>query len=172
MNAIYLTGFMGAGKTTIGRELSRKLNLPVIDTDEFIEEKAGEEIQTIFEQKGEQTFRTYERIYLKQLPSENIIITTGGGIVLQKENRDWMKKVGYVIYLHCEPDVILNRLKSDTTRPLLNENKQEKIYQLFNERLSFYQEADYRIDTSFRTTDEVVKIIIDTVKNLSDGDNS
>ena len=124
------------------------MNLPMIDTDVWIEQKVGKAISLIFSDEGEQTFREYERKCLQLLPTEDVIITTGGGIVIQGVNRHWMKEHGLVVYLHCEPKEIYNRLQADQTRPLLAENKMEKIDMLLNRRLRNYKEADIIIDTT------------------------
>jgi shikimate kinase len=165
MKAIFLTGFMGAGKTSVGKQLAERLDIPVVDTDQLIEQKIGKSINEIFAKEGESAFRKYERELLKTLPLKNIVITTGGGMVIQKENRDWMKKHGIVIYLHCEPEEILRRLASDKTRPLLKQhNKQEQIKRLWMERLPYYQEAHFMIHTTNKTIAEIVDDIVTMLK--------
>ncbi|MBA2878990.1 shikimate kinase [Anoxybacillus kamchatkensis] len=165
MRAIYLTGFMGAGKTTIGQRLGEVLQLPVIDTDAYIEQQVGKTITEIFEEEGEEAFRTYERETLKKLPTEHVIITTGGGIVIQEENRQFMREHGIVIYLHCELHELFRRLADDTTRPLLMENKQKQIKQLFEQRIPWYREAHMTIDTTNRTIDDIVENIVSLLKS-------
>jgi shikimate kinase len=165
MKVIFLTGFMGAGKTSVGRQLAERLGVSVVDTDEMIEQKVGKSINEIFAEEGEAVFRKYERELLQTLPLENIVITTGGGMVIQKENRDWMKQHGIVIYLHCEPEEILRRLASDETRPLLKQrNKQEQIKRLLTERLPYYQEAHFTINTTNKTIPEIVDDIVTMLK--------
>ncbi|WP_044747838.1 shikimate kinase [Bacillus alveayuensis] len=165
MKVIFLTGFMGAGKTSVGRQLAERLGVSVVDTDELIEQKVGKSINEIFAEEGEAVFRKYERELLQTLPLENIVITTGGGMVIQKENRDWMKKHGIVIYLHCEPEEILRRLASDETRPLLQQrNKQEQIKRLLTERLPYYEEAHFMINTTNKTIAEIVDEIVTMLK--------
>ena len=164
MKSIFLTGFMGSGKTTIGKLLSEKLSLPVIDTDHVIEEKLNKTIRDIFETEGENKFREYEHQFLEMMPTENMIITTGGGIILRKENRDWMKKNGVVVYLHCEPEEILNRLEGDQTRPLLDGDKKKNVLSIFTERSPFYHEADFKVDTTNKTPKEVVLEIEQLIK--------
>ncbi|MDF0727785.1 shikimate kinase [Cytobacillus sp. S13-E01] len=165
MKAIYLTGFMGAGKTTIGRELAGFLGCQVIDTDEYIEKDVGKKIRAIFEADGEATFRTYEREYLRKVPTTDVIVTTGGGLVIQEENREWMKKQGIVVYLHCELETILERLKHDTARPLIDHKQLESAKKLFNSRSKFYEEADIMIDTTSKTINETVDEIVKLVKS-------
>jgi shikimate kinase len=157
MKAIYLTGFMGSGKTTVAEELSKELALPSEDTDKHVTKMQGKEIPVIFESEGEKAFRSYEAASLKDLPTENIIISTGGGIVLSEKNRSFMKQNGTVIYLHCEPEEIVKRLEGDTSRPLLaGDNKQNKINAIFMERLPLYREADYEIETTNRSVKDIV----------------
>ncbi|WP_347549641.1 shikimate kinase [Pseudalkalibacillus hwajinpoensis] len=160
MKAIYLTGFMGSGKTTIAEELSRVLSVPAIDTDEHLVTCTGKTIPTIFEEEGETAFRQYESESLHDLPTQGVIISTGGGIVLKEANRTYMKQNGTVIYLHCDPDEIINRLEGDTSRPLLaGKNKREKVEAIFSERLPLYREAHYEIDTTNQSVIEIVKQI-------------
>lgn len=93
-----------------------------------------------------------------------MIITTGGGIVIQEENRQFMREHGIVIYLHCELNELFRRLADDETRPLLMGNKQKQMKQLFEQRLPFYQEAHMTIDTTNRTIDDIVENIVSLLK--------
>ncbi|RBW70582.1 shikimate kinase [Bacillus taeanensis] len=163
MKAIYLTGFMGAGKTTIGKALSQALSIKGIDTDQYIEKKYGETIASIFAEQGEEAFRKYETEVLYDLPVENILITTGGGIILKEENRRFMKENGTVIYLHCDPEEILRRVADDESRPLLIGDKEKQIKERLEARIAYYLEADHVIDTTALTVDQVVKKIIDYI---------
>jgi shikimate kinase len=156
MNTLFLTGFMGAGKTTIGRALAEELSLTLFDTDELIERAMKKTINAIFEDEGELAFRTYEHKVLQNVSGQSVIVTTGGGIVTREENRQCMKKHGIIIYLHSDPETIMERLVEDTTRPLLKENKKEKIDQLFEARLPYYLEADYVVNTTGKSVDTVV----------------
>lgn len=164
MKSLYLTGFMGSGKTTIGKLLAEKLSLPVIDTDQFIEKELHKTIREIFETEGETRFREYEHQFLKQIPTENKIVTTGGGIILKSENREWMRKNGIVIYLHCDPEEIMHRLAGDNTRPLLDGDKQKNILAIFTERSKSYQDADYIVDTTGKKPTEIVLEIEQLIK--------
>lgn len=160
MKAIYLTGFMGSGKTTVGKELSERIGVPVVDTDEFIVKEEQRSITEIFETDGEKYFREAETKALRSLPTEDVIVTTGGGIILKKENRDYMKINGIVLFLYCTPEVVYERLKNDTSRPLLSGDKMKEIKLRFAERLPLYNEADYTIDTSTLTITDTVETII------------
>jgi len=172
MKALYLTGYMGAGKTTIGERLANLLGLPVIDTDHYIENIAGKSIPEIFAENGEEVFRRYEREYLKMLPIENVIITTGGGIVIQEENREWMQNNGTVIYLHCEIDEIFNRITIDESRPLFDLTQKEMVIKRYQDRLPLYQQAHFTVDTTSQTLEEVVEEIHQLLKKMKSGHTS
>ncbi|EIJ83472.1 shikimate kinase [Bacillus methanolicus] len=160
MKAIYLIGFMGSGKTTVGKSMSAKWNWPVFDTDEELEKKVKKSINQIFEENGEEFFRLLESEILKQMPVNRSIITTGGGIVLKEENRRWMKENGVVVFLYAEPEEIFKRIENDDSRPLLKTNKKAAIKELFQARLSLYKEAaDFTIDTTGKDITEIIKEI-------------
>ncbi|ANB61163.1 shikimate kinase [Anoxybacteroides amylolyticum] len=163
MKRVYLTGFMGAGKTTVGRALAEQLCVPMIDTDSYIEEKIGKPIKQIFVEEGEAAFRRYEREFLRTLPPDKRIVTTGGGMVIQPENREWMKQTGMVIYLHCDFAEIMRRIADDDTRPLLS-NQLEDLQRLWEQRLPYYSEAHIVIDTTGKRVEEVVQEIMEWIK--------
>ncbi|RXI99589.1 shikimate kinase [Anaerobacillus alkaliphilus] len=151
---------MGAGKTTVGQLLSRQLNIPVIDTDSYIEESFDKSIKAIFQEDGENIFRDYETNALQSLCGQTQkIITTGGGIVLRPENRQLMKEYGIVIFLYCDIEETTRRLATDQSRPLFKAdfaaNKKR-----FEARLPFYREADFTIETTKKPLDEIVNEII------------
>ena len=114
MDQIILTGFMGAGKTTVGEILSELTALPQIDIDSEIIAEQGCPVSDIFEQKGEQGFRDLEHQKLKEVLQKKAIISTGGGIVLRPENREVLKSFSPVIYLKTDPAIFLERLEGDT----------------------------------------------------------
>ncbi|PWA13335.1 shikimate kinase [Pueribacillus theae] len=161
MNAIYLIGFMGSGKTTIGTELAKKLDLPFFDTDEEIIKSENRPISQIFAEDGEEYFRQAETKALHSLPTENVIVSTGGGIILNEENRSYMKKNGNTFFLYCSPDKLFERLKDDTARPLLSGDKRKEIESRLEVRLPLYKEANHIIDTSDLSIEETVKKITD-----------
>ncbi|KPB05205.1 shikimate kinase [Bacillus sp. CHD6a] len=164
MQNVYLTGFMGVGKTTIGQAVAQKLGVSVMDTDFMIENNSNMLIKDIFEKYGENYFRELESKILTVLPSEDIIVTTGGGIVTRQENIEWMKKNGCVIFLYADPDVIWNRLENDTTRPLIQQRKKEEILELFGNRLPFYKQAHITLDTTALSLDEAVEAVHRAIK--------
>lgn len=167
MKAIALIGFMGAGKSTIGKLLAKKLGYTLVDLDSDIVRRAGKSIEKIFAEEGEVYFRQLEQETLEYwAQQENVILATGGGCVKQEENRRIMAEHCYRVYLACQPQVIAQRVsKSKTVRPLLenlaeNETLEERIETLLQPRLPFYQENDLMIDTSEKSLTEVVKEII------------
>ncbi|MFC5463153.1 shikimate kinase [Lederbergia graminis] len=162
---IILIGFMGAGKTTIGQLLGQITGLPVIDTDITIEEQEKRTINTIFNQHGEEYFRNVESRVLRQVVSENAVITTGGGIILRAENRQLLKETGNTFFLECEPNVVVERLAEDDTRPLLKNKSLAEITQMYHNRLPLYKEcATCTIDTSTLTMEEVTELILKRMK--------
>ena len=160
---IYLIGLMGAGKTTIGRQLAKALQLPFYDSDKAIEEQTGVDIPTIFEYEGEEGFRVREQNMIAELTQINgIVLATGGGAILRPANRKALTENGFVVYLQCSVDKILQRTKRDTQRPLLNtENPRARIEKLFSEREPDYLScADFKIETSSMQSKAVVQNIL------------
>lgn len=156
---------MGAGKTTVGKNLAELLELPVYDTDEEITKETGKSITSIFEEMGEQAFRKMETQMLKKLPNENAVITTGGGIILSHENRSWLKNNGKVLFLYADPEEILKRLEHDRSRPLLNKDKKEAVFSLYSDRLPLYEAAaDVRINTTGKAISEIIEEILACLK--------
>lgn len=166
---IYLVGLMGAGKTTIGRQLARALKLPFYDSDKAIEESTGVDIPTIFEFEGEEGFRDREQKMLQQLTKmDGIVLATGGGAILREENRQLLKDNGFIVYLQCSVDRILERTRRDTQRPLLNTaDPRERIETLFAQREPLYLScADYKIDTGVLQSKVVVNHILEEYKSV------
>jgi len=166
---IYLVGLMGAGKTTIGRQLARTLKLPFYDSDKAIEESTGVDIPTIFEFEGEEGFRDREQKMLQQLTKmDGIVLATGGGAILREENRQLLKENGFIVYLQCSVDRILERTRRDTQRPLLNTAEpRERIETLFAQREPLYLAcADYKIDTGVLQSKVVVNHILEEYKSV------
>ena len=161
---IILVGLMGSGKTTIGKHLSKSMERKFLDTDHVIEEKTGVDVSTIFELEGEEGFRSREHNFLKDLKdSQKLVIATGGGIVINIENRDLLKKLGCVVYLRSNIKNLVSRLKDDKTRPLIQSvNLSQKINDLFKERDPLYSAvADYIIETNNKKINDIKKEILE-----------
>jgi shikimate kinase len=160
---IYLIGLMGAGKTTIGRQLASALRLPFYDSDKAIEESTGVDIPTIFEYEGEEGFRNREQAIVTELTKiKGIVLATGGGAILRKENQSHLKNNGFVVYLYCSIEHILQRTRRDTQRPLLNtDDPKKQLDKLLQEREPLYLDcADFKIDTGEMQSKAVVKAIL------------
>ncbi|MEA4816581.1 MAG: shikimate dehydrogenase [Lachnospiraceae bacterium] len=162
-NNIVLIGFMGSGKTIIGKSLARLLGLRFLDTDEIIESKEGQ-IKQIFKKKGEEYFREIETETLKGLlGTKDAVISTGGGIVKKPENKKILSSIGKVIYLKASPEHIAKNVKNDNTRPLLSgKDKFLKISKLLSEREALYEDfSNIKIEVSFKSIEEICRSIID-----------
>ena len=173
-NLIFLVGLMGCGKTTIGQLLAEKLHYEFVDTDDLIVQNYQQDINTIFHEKGEKFFRNLETTTLQNVinNTKNIknikniknngkkyVISTGGGIVLKDENRQLLKQFGYNIYLQTDTNILVQRLMTDTQRPLLKnkENLTENLQNLYNQRNKFYLEvANLVIQTNNKNIDEII----------------
>lgn len=163
MKNIVLTGFMGTGKTEVGRILSLKLGYSLVDADTEIEKEQGITITEIFKQYGEIKFREIESDVIKRLSElENTVISTGGGAVLRQENMDNLRKNGIVICLTASPETILKRTSNNNDRPLLQvENPLQKIKELLEFRRPYYEKADIMIDTEGKSPLQVAEEIIE-----------
>lgn len=166
-NNYILIGYMGCGKSTVGRRLAETLNYEFMDTDAWIEKCQGMTISEIFKLKGELYFRDLETETLRELLEEDkeYVISVGGGVPLREENRRILRKLGKVIYLKAIPETIYNRIKGDVTRPLLQTaNPKERITEMLGDREEKYLAAAHEIvsvdgkDVS-KVLDELMKII-------------
>ena len=166
---IALIGFMGAGKTVVGKALAKKLNREFVELDYLIEHKAGKSIPQIFQQDGEVAFRELEIEVTKEVSNaKNQVIACGGGLVLNKINIDRLRKEAIIIYLTASPGVLLKRVSGNgEERPLLNvSNKASEIRELLRFRKPFYERAaDIKIDTSKLDIDSVTEQIIKKLKD-------
>ena len=161
---LVLTGFMGSGKTSVGQELSRRLGYPLLDTDLLIEEREKMLISLIFKKKGEDYFRSVERLVVEDVSKQDrTIIATGGGIVKDKRNVENLSQRGIIVWLKTDPEVILRRTMSEGgKRPLLDvKDPLIEINRLLAEREPLYEQADIVIDTSFITPKEAAQEIIE-----------
>ena len=165
--SLFLTGPMGAGKSTIGRQLSRQLDLPFHDSDHEIETRTGVDIPLIFELEGEAGFRKRECIVIDELTQlPGIVLATGGGAILDVQNRAHLSSRGKVIYLHASVNQQLKRTRMDRNRPLLQtENPRARLEQLMAIRDPLYREiAALVIDTDGMRVRDVVNKIVQTLK--------
>lgn len=159
MKNIILIGFMGAGKTTIGQRLAKRLQMDFLDTDQQIEKEQHCTINQIFRDKGEAQFRQMETKLLSQLLGcENTVISVGGGLPVQTENHDLLKKLGISVYLKASKETLIERLKGSTSRPLLQGGELEhKITDLMEKRESIYEKvADSIIRTDQKSPQQLV----------------
>ncbi len=167
--SFFLVGPMGAGKSTIGRQLARALNLVFVDSDREIENRTGVDIPLIFELEGESGFRKREQEMIEELTAKpDIVLATGGGAVLNPINRQNLASRGRVIYLHTSVEQQLQRTAHDRNRPLLQtENPELKLRQLMEIRDPLYREiADCIIETDgCRVRDVVQKIVRQVVQD-------
>ncbi len=155
---------MGAGKTTIGKQLARKLGKEFIDTDRVIEERTGADIPLIFEKEGEAGFRDREQAIIDELTQRsNLVLATGGGAVEREPNRAHLAHRGTVIYLSCDLASLVARTGKDRNRPLLHGDESPKavLKRLLHQRDPLYREtADHVIDTSDNSIRNVIQAII------------
>lgn len=160
MKPIFLIGFMGSGKSTVGKCLARQKEYQFVDTDLYFEEKEQISISNFFSQNGEAAFRSKEQMYLKTCTKPNTVVSTGGGIVLHPVNIDWMRESGIVVYLETSFSQICHRLKDDQTRPLFQVDHLIETEKRFNDRLPLYQSAaHYVIATAGKTPIEIAQEI-------------
>ncbi len=145
---IVLCGFMGSGKTTVGKNLSNYTGVKFIDTDNYIEKRVGQTINQIFNKYGESYFREIEKDCIKEISSKTgYIISTGGGAILNKDNVDNLKKSGKIIFINVPFDIITHRLSKDNTRPIIKNLDITSIEELFKKRQKKYQSvADIMVD--------------------------
>jgi shikimate kinase len=164
---ISLWGFMGAGKSTIGKAIAAQYHLQHIDSDVQIEQEQQMAIHKIFELHGENHFRDLETRYLQRLLREQteqkegaqnkLLLTTGGGMPVKEENRELLKRLGKSIYIHVPFNDIVQRLKADTQRPLWDNEQMEAMKDRYETRLPLYRTADFTIITKQKTLNEIVE---------------
>ena len=158
---ICIIGLMGSGKSMIGKDLSKYLNLKFYDTDKEIEQKTKKKITTIFEEEGESYFRDIEeKVCIEILTIDNCVVSLGGGSVISKKIRKIIKKNSYSIYLQVKLNNLQNRLKFSTKRPLLNKNfnKKEILANLLKDRKKYYEKADLIVNNDsekFKALDKI-----------------
>ncbi|HLO88824.1 MAG TPA: shikimate kinase [Nostocaceae cyanobacterium] len=165
---VYLIGMMGVGKTTVGRLLAQELGYGFLDTDEVIVKAAGKSINEIFAEDGEAAFRQLESDVLDQVCAyTKLTIATGGGIVLRQENWSYLHH-GLIVWLDVLPELLLERLAEDNTRPLLQDpDPQSKLRSLLEQRTPLYSQADLRITISAgETPEQITSRILEAIPSV------
>lgn len=170
---IVLVGLMGSGKSAIGRTIAKKLGRRFIDTDRYIERKAGETIAEIFDVEGENKFRAFEKEVIKKISQYvGIVIATGGGAIKDPENFRYLKESGWIIALYASPETLYKRIEGKRVRPLLlkEEDPVKKLEEILNERKVMYSQADFQVNTEEKEIDQIADEII-SLLNVSSKTN-
>ena len=159
---LVLVGFMGTGKTDVGRKVAARLNLTFLDTDDLIEERAGKKISEIFADDGEAHFRRLERDVVQDVArKDSHVIATGGGVVLDPANIQDFQRSGVVICLWAEPDVVFRRTQHAKHRPLMQSgDRRQRIETLLRQREPIYKAIPLRVDNTHTTVDQDVDEVI------------
>lgn len=162
---IALIGFMGTGKTRIGKMLAKRLNRPMVDVDRYIEVSAKKKISEIFRKDGEAFFRNLEKEAIHEIcERQAIVITTGGGAALNPENLTTLKSSGWVVGLSASPETIYCRVKDSNHRPLLDgKDKLKEIERLLEIRKPYYEKADFYFETDGKSPAQMADIILKTL---------
>ncbi|MAB77534.1 MAG: hypothetical protein CMO47_13885 [Verrucomicrobiales bacterium] len=164
---LILIGFMGTGKTTIGKDVAKSLGFRFVDTDELICRKAGKSVPKIFEEDGEAAFRLIETEILEEYGKmTNQVISTGGGIVTEKRNHPLLHQAGYVVWLKASPETIFDRVRRNKNRPLLQvDDPLQTIKQMLEDRTEFYDAVDdLSINTDKLTLEEIKFGIVESAR--------
>jgi shikimate dehydrogenase len=166
MRRIVLTGFRGAGKTEIGRILASRLNIPFIDTDDLIETRTGRSIPDIFHDEGEERFRSIERQVIASLPLADVIVSTGGGVVCDPKNMEYLRRDSTVVLLFADIDTIEKRLMKKPRPPLTGLTLHEEIAAMMDRRRkNYYASSDFCMDTSETSPDAAAEKILALLQN-------
>ncbi len=166
MSRVLLAGFMGAGKSTVGRMVAERLALPFIDLDDRVEQQVGASIPQIFETEGEPVFRELESEALEQIAEEDdVVVACGGGVVLSDENRQLMRDLGCVVYLAVTPEEVLARVGGADSRPLLAGKGGEVAARLIDARRALYESvADITIDTVDTSPEDIAAQVLEALE--------
>ena len=164
MNAVYLCGFMGCGKSTIGRILAQKCGCVLVDMDDYIVDREGMTIPQIFADKGEKYFRDTETAVIGELAEKNCIIACCGGAMLKSENADIAGKNGTVVFIDIPFEACYARIAGDTNRPLVMNNSKEQLEEIYNERVPVYRANSTVTVDGTGSPEEVASRIYDAVR--------
>lgn len=169
MKNIILTGFMGTGKTEVGKLLARRLDFTLVDVDSEIEKEQGMKIAAIFKEHGEPGFRDRESAVIRRIAERNrVVVSTGGGAVLRLENMDALKGKGVIVCLTARPETVFQRTRGSKDRPLLQvADPLGKIRELMEARKPYYEKADAVIDTDGKSPLEVTEEIVQAISDKS-----
>lgn len=170
MKSIYLCGFMGCGKSHIGRRLSKKLNMPFVDLDSCISEKENRTIPEIFEQSGEPYFRRLEADLLREL-EEGYIVATGGGTLINDDTAKFANAHGITVFLDARFPVCYGRIKDDRNRPLVVNNTREQLYRIFLKRKNIYKKHSAVTVKAEGTGYEITNAVVKAVKQYAENDD-
>ena len=174
MKRIVLIGYMGSGKTTVGKALSKDIGLPFYDLDWYIENRMRKKVSQIFAERGEEGFRQIERNMLHEVAEfEDVVISCGGGTPCFFDNMDYLNQQAQVVYLRCEPEVLREHLLMGRgDRPLLKGKSPDElilfIRQQLEQREAYYTKAAYTLDVTLMDNYEKIKITIEKLKELLD----
>jgi shikimate kinase len=164
---IVLIGFMGSGKSSVGRRIASFTGRRFVDTDELVTARAGRSITQIFADRGEAYFRDLETATLGELAAENdLVLATGGGIVLREENRAALRRIGAVVWLDAAPDALFERVSRNRKRPLLQtEDPRASFDALLAARRAIYEAAaDFRVDSTGQSHDDVARAVVERLE--------
>lgn len=167
MKKVYLVGYMGCGKSAIGKRVSFAAKMPFYDMDTEIEKKMGLSIPEIFERYGEDYFRELETEFLRTFRDEHCIIATGGGVAMRKENREIMRATGLVFFLNAPFRDIWRRIATDRNRPIVQRSSREELEGLYNGRKPFYlKSAHFKVETERRSLRDITAYIAFQITRL------
>lgn len=172
MRRIIIVGYMGSGKTTVGKALSKEVDIPFYDLDWYIESRMHKTVKQIFDERGEEGFRRIEHNMLHEAAEfENVILSCGGGTPCFFDNMDYMNQQGNTIYLKATPEVLHEHLKmGKTVRPLLLDKTTEEVHEFIEEQLKirepFYTKAKYTLDVNLMDNYEKIKISVQKLREL------
>ena len=174
MKRIILIGYMGSGKTTVGKALAKEIGLPFYDLDWYIESRMRKKVSQIFAERGEEGFRVIERNMLHEVAEfEDVVISCGGGTPCFFDNMDYLNSQAQVVYLRCEPEVLrMHLLMGKGDRPLLKGKSAEELIGFIRQQLEYrepyYLKAKYTLDVSLMDNYDKIKITIEKLKELLD----